>query len=206
MPALCLHAAARQRRAIRRPKTREAVPKNECPNFRDHGKSVDAALLRLLCNLQKKHGWAYVSEASLRKMVAEDTGHLPGQDTIRRALNRLEQKQGLLHQVWLVKGGVMPDDPEQVVNAGCRLIRVALSRSERYSFLAQARLRAKRRTGRETTTGRINHRAMFELMTLQQAAPSPKAEPAPLVFEIKRRAAHEALSLFARELEPQPPA
>jgi len=161
MPSTC--PTARTKRTVQRPETRTAIPKTTWPNFRDHHKSVDRALLDLLCNLQRGHGWSYVAEAGLRKMICEDTGHMPGMDTVRRALDRLAML-GLLHQVWLVKGGVLPDG--DVANAGVRLLRVAMSRAERHSFIARAR----RKDGREKTTGRVNHRALFELMTSQPAA------------------------------------
>jgi hypothetical protein len=182
MPASC--------RAVTRPETREIVPRTAWPNFRDHGKSVDAALLRVLCNLQRAHGWSYVTEAGLRKMICEDLGHMPGMDTVRRALDRLAW-QGLLHQVWLLKGGVLPDG--NVASAGVRLIRVALSRAERASFLARVR------RGREKTTGRVNHRALFDLMSAQRklAPPTPPVADATRMLEERRRAQLAA----ARELE-----
>jgi hypothetical protein len=135
------------------------------PSFRASGRTVDAPLLRLLQNLQARHGWAHVTEAGLRKMLAEDTGLRAGEDTVRQALDRIAA-QGTLHQVWLVKGGVMPGG--EVTYAGVRLVRVAMSRAERTSFAARARGR------REMATGRVNHRQLFALMTAQKTlAPPP---------------------------------
>lgn len=178
MPSTC---EARTKRAVQRPPTRARI--TTWPNFRDHRKSVAGPLLALLCRLQRKHGWTYVAEAGLRKMLCEDTGHMPGMDTVRRALDRLEEL-GYLHQVWLLKGGVMPDGGETY--AGIRLIRVAMSRDERHSFLARARARARHREGRETTTGRVNHRALFDLMTVQKSA-APSAAAPPVDVDARRR-------------------
>lgn len=181
-----------KKRTVDRPTTRQPgrdwAP--DLPGFRERGRSVDDALLRILCRLQEAHGWSYATEAGLRKMVAEDTATKPGQDTVRRALDRLAA-QGLLHQVWLLKGGLMPSG--KVCTAGVRLVRVALSRAERSSFLYRARGK------REKTTGRVNHRALFELMTAKgKLAPAPAPPDAARVFEERRRAALEAAQELAR--------
>lgn len=182
------------RRTVTRPETREIVPRTAWPNFRDHRKSVDAALMHLLCNLQRAHGWSYASEAGLRQKICEDVGHMPGMDTVRRALDRLAEL-GLLHQVWLLKGGILPNG--DVASAGTRLIRVAMSRAERHSFIARARNR-----GREKSTGRVNHRALFELMTAQRTvAPPPPPLDAARVFEERRAAAVLAAQELARRFE-----
>ena len=200
--------AQRCRRTVSRPKTRAIVPRTTWPNFRDHRKSVDHPLLALLCKLQQKHGWSYVAEAGLRKMICEDTGHMPGEDTVRRAIDRLEDKYGLLRQIALKKGGVLPDG--RVASAGVRLIRVAVSRAERNSFLARARDRARRKQGRETTDGRVNHRALFELMTVKRkiAPPTPAPADAARAFEERRQAAliaaRELGARFAAEDEDPP--
>lgn len=187
-----------KKRTVDRPATRARV--TSWPNFRDHSRSVDESMLRILCRLQQAHGWSYATEAGLRKMVCEDTGHMPGMDTIRRALDRLAA-QGLLHQVWLLKGGLMPSGA--VSTAGVRLIRVALSRAERQSFHCRARGK------REKTTGRVQHRALFELMTSKaKVAPPPAPPDAAHVFEQRRRealaAAHELARRFADEDAPPP--
>ena len=71
---------------VRRPGTREVFPRTEAPNFRDAGMMVDAPLLNVVASLQKRYGEAFASEAGLRQMIAQDTGHMPGVDTIPRAL------------------------------------------------------------------------------------------------------------------------
>lgn len=80
----------------------------DLPNFRDNGRTVDTALLRLVCRLQEKWGRAFVSERSLRAMVYEDVQLMAGVSTIPKALVRLG-KQGLVVQVWLIAGQMLPD-------------------------------------------------------------------------------------------------
>ncbi len=140
---------------VRKIGTREVVPRTEYPNLRDHGRTVDARLLRMLGNLQKTHGEAFASEAGLRRMFCEDTGHMPGLDTIRRALERLE-RQGVLEQVWLRRGGILPDGRE--CSAGTRLVWLPQGRRHRRAMRARA--------GREGVTRRVDRRA---LATLQEA-------------------------------------
>lgn len=200
-------AAEPCKRTIERPKTRETLGKyrartgTAAPGFRERRKSVDAPLLRIVGNLQKKYGWTYVAEAGLRQMIYADTGILPGQDTVRRALNRLA-RLGYLHQVDLEKGGVMPGGG--VADAGVRLIRVAMSRAERHAFMARSRNKK-----REKTTGRVNHRAMFELMTAKrEVAPTPAPADGQRVFEERRQAAIIAarkLQLDFAALDAKPP-
>src|SRR5271166_242797 len=89
-------------------RVREVVRGEAFPNFRDHGRTVDAPLLRVLASLQRQYGEAFASESGLRAMIWQDTGHMPGVDTIPTALERLE-RQGLLQQQWLKAGGIKPD-------------------------------------------------------------------------------------------------
>lgn len=95
-------------RAVRDISSRERVPVSEWPNFRDHARTVDTPLLKLLTNLQRGHGRSWASEGGLRKMICQDVGHMPGTTTIAKALVRLGQ-QGLIVHVHLVPGQIMPD-------------------------------------------------------------------------------------------------
>lgn len=110
-----------KRRQVRRPETRQVVPRSEHPNFRDHGRMVDRPLLDLLSRLQKRHGRAYASEAGLRQMICEDTGHMPGVGTLPAASKRLGE-QGLLVDVWLTRGNILPSG--ESCNAGVHLLWV----------------------------------------------------------------------------------
>lgn len=186
---------------IKRPRTREVIPRARCPNFRDAGRTVDAPLLKVLCSLQKKHGEAFASEAGLRFMIAQDTGHMPGLDTVRRALDRLEA-QGLLAQVHLLPGGVRPDGA--VCTYGTRLVAVPQCRRERRGLRARARA---------PETRRVNRRALFELgaaraQVAKAITPAPAASSG-VDFERRRRAQLEALAALERDgfpsPEPRPP-
>ncbi len=136
--------------AFRKLRTREIVPREEAPNFRDHGKMVDRALLKVIGSLQKKHGEAFASEAGLRRMICEDTGHMPGVDTIPTALERLE-RQGVVEQRWLKPGGVLPDGSP--CTHGTRLVFLPQCRHDRRAL----RARANRREG---VTNRVDRRAL----------------------------------------------
>ena len=109
------------RHAVREISSREVVPVSEWPNFRDHGRCVDAPLLKLLSNLQQGYGRSWASEGGIRKMVCEDTGHMPGTTTIAKALARLAV-QGLVVHVHLVPGQILPDGA--VCTHGTRLVWV----------------------------------------------------------------------------------
>jgi DNA-binding PadR family transcriptional regulator len=168
--------------------------------------TCDADLLRILQSLQRRHGWAYVSERVLRELFEQDTGHAPGVGTIRAALDRMSA-QGILHQVWLLRGGLLPDG--RVATAGTRLVRVALSRAERHSFMARAagyerafrEGRARRR--RETTTGKVNQAALFQLMSAARDVRRPPApETGASEFERMREGALAKLAALAPSLEP----
>jgi hypothetical protein len=169
-------------------KTREVVPRTRHPNFRDHGRMVDRPLLAVIGNLQKRHGEAFASEAGLRRMICEDTGHMPGVDTIPSALERLEAT-GILVQRWLKPGGLLPDGSP--CTFGTRIV-----------FLPQCR-RHKRalfhRNRREGVTGRPDRRALDSLRQARAsiaAALTPPAAPT-VDYEQRKRDAIAA----ARELE-----
>jgi hypothetical protein len=148
---------------------REVVPRTEFPNFRDHSRMVDGPLLNVLASLQKQYGEAFAAESGLRRMICEDTGHMPGVDTIPTALERLEA-QGLLTQEWLRAGGIKPDGTPCL--KGTRLVRLAVNRRERFAF----RSRARERDRRDGTTRRVNRNA---LQTLAQARASIASAVAP---------------------------
>jgi hypothetical protein len=158
-------ATAHVRVIVRKLRTREVVPISEHPNFRDHGRTVDAPLLRVLANLQRRHGECFASEAGLRRMICEDVGHMPGVDTVPCALERLEA-QGLLEQRWLKPGGILPDG--SVCTHGTRLVIVPRCRIHRRGLAARAR--------RDGTTNRVQERM---LQTLEQARASAMKPPPP---------------------------
>lgn len=182
---------------VRRPGTREVFPRTEAPNFRDAGMMVDAPLLNVVASLQKRYGEAFASEAGLRQMIAQDTGHMPGVDTIPCALERLE-RQGLVRQVWLKPGGIKPDGSP--CTYGTRLIFLPRCRTERQALQARAR--------RQGETRRVNVR---ELANLRQAKDkiaklfTPAARPGDL--EERRQAAlAQARALIAAGFDdPRPP-
>jgi hypothetical protein len=147
--------------------TREVVPRSRFPNFRDHGRMVDRPLLAVLASLMKKHGEAFASEAGLRRMICEDTGHMPGVDTIPTALERLEET-GVLTQRWLKPGGLLPDG--RPCTYGTRLVYLPQCRPHRRAL-------ASKRNRREGVTGRPDRRA---LDTLQAARASIGKAVAPI--------------------------
>jgi hypothetical protein len=169
---------------VRKLRTREVVPRAEYPNFRDHGKTVDRVLLRILGNLQRTHGEAWASEAGLRRMICEDEKHMPGVDTIPCALERLE-RQGLLEQHWLKPGGILPDG--RVCTYGTRLVFLPQGRHARRGLVA----RANRRDGVTHRTG-DRRRALQSLEharagIAKQLAPPPTVNSRELDVERKRR-------------------
>jgi hypothetical protein len=112
--------------------SREVVPTSEFPNFRDHGRVVGRALLRIVGNLQKRHGKSFASEGGLRRMVCEDTGHMPGVTTIAKALVRLAG-EGVLVQVHQ-RGGhgeVLPDG--ESCDHGTRLVWIPRTQRQRHA-------------------------------------------------------------------------
>jgi len=129
----------------RRIKSREVVSTREYPNLRDHGRRCERDLLRLVKSLQRKHGTCYAAEPGLRKMIREDTGHMPGLDTVRVALRRM-QERGLIWQVHCPAGGIMPDGVSDA-HHGTRLIVTIRSKRDLDAFRAATkRLRAGERT------------------------------------------------------------
>lgn len=105
----------------------------DLPNFRSNGRTVDAGLLRLIGQLQKKHGRAFPSERSLRAMLFEDVAMMAGVSTIPKALVRLGA-QGLVVQEWLYAGQILPDG--SVSTHGTRLLWCPQNRRQRQSARA----------------------------------------------------------------------
>ncbi len=186
---------------IRRPKTREVIPRGEVPNFRDHGKTVDGPLLRLLSNLARKHGAAFASEAGLRHMLAEDTGHMAGVDTIPCALERLE-RQGILEADWLKPGGILPGG--ETCTYGTRQIVLPQCRRDRRGFA----VRARERNRRDGVTGRVNRHALLSIGEARAKAAKalPPLPSAAVDFERRRRAQLEAIAELERQgFDDKPP-
>jgi hypothetical protein len=195
--------AAHRRQAPRLPKlkTREVVPRSLHPNFRDHGRMVDGPLLHVLSSLVKKHGEAFASEAGLRRMICEDSGHMPGVDTIPCALERLEAT-GILTQRWLKPGGLLPDGSP--CTFGTRLVVLPQCRQAKRGLVSRAR--------REGVTQRPDRRALGSLTqaraSIAAAFKPPPAPPAPDYEQKKADAIAAALELerqWARERDPDKP-
>jgi hypothetical protein len=108
-------------------KVRQKCP--DLPNLRDHGLTCDRELLRLVGNLEKRCGYALVSEDSLRAMFYQDTGHLPGVGTLCAAMRRLEERHGELEVRWIHRGSTMPDGRR--ADVGVLRIRRARDRNDR---------------------------------------------------------------------------
>ena len=141
------------------------------PNFRDHGRTVDRPLLNLLTRLQERWGTAYASEGGLRTMMADDTGHVPGVTTVAKALRRLGA-QGLVVQVWLRAGQIMPDGA--VATHGTRLVYVPKTRRQRRGAIAFYRSHD-RRAGYETRHTGFRARELVERI----ATPLPQKNGQP---------------------------
>ncbi len=115
-------------RDVRRVSSREVVDRREWPNFRDSGRMVDRPLLRLATNLQGGQGRGWASEGGLRKMICEDTGHMPGTTTVAKALKRLGA-QGLVVHVWITRGQILPNG--EVCKYGTRIVWVPKTDKQR---------------------------------------------------------------------------
>lgn len=186
------------RRAVDRPGPRAVVPISVHPNFRDHGRMVDAPLLRAVTSLQKRFGQCFASEAGLRMMICQDTGHMPGVDTVRRALERLEW-QGIVSQEYLLPGGIKPDGSP--CTYGTRLVWIPQCRTHRRHLSAHAA--HERRQG---VTRRANPRAVRSLEQAIQAIGAKVEAPAvPNALELEQRrasairAAQELAATWERE-------
>jgi len=144
------------------------------PNFRDHGRTVDRPLLNLLTRLQEKYGQSYASEGGLRRMIAQDTGHLPGVTTLQKAIVRLG-KQGLVVNVPLRAGQIMPDGA--TATHGTRLVWVPKTRRQRRAargFNAKQDRHAKYETRH---TGNDARKLVAAIAAPPPAPPRPTADP-----------------------------
>jgi DNA-binding PadR family transcriptional regulator len=158
-------------REVRHPGVREVIPRTEWPNFRDHAMSVEGPLVRLLQNLSRRFGRAYPAESGLRKMICEDTAHMPGVGTIPVALERLERR-GIIAQRWALAGTIRPDDSP--TGKGARLIVVARDGYERERFRELARTRDRRRG--VVNIERKTQEALALVQQIVKRAALPKAE------------------------------
>lgn len=195
------------RARVERPRARARVSTSIHPNFRDHGRMVDSGLLRIVARLQQRFGQCWASEAGLRQMICQDTGHMPGVDTVRRALERLE-RQGLLLQEYLLPGGIKPDGSP--CTHGTRLVWIPQCR--RYRRTLAARTKGARRPG---VTHRANPRAVRTLEEAIRAIGAKiEASPTPSMtaqeFEERRAraiaAAREQAALWELEDRTKGPA
>ncbi len=164
--------------------------------------TVDAPLLAVVASLQRRHGEAYASEAGLRKMIAENTAHMPGVDTVPCALERLERR-GILKQIWLQPSDkrtgraadILPTG-ERVV-FGTRLLFLAKSRGQRRAFRAHARRRAE------------ENRRAFRSLVQARATIAQAVAPTTLdadAWEARRQAQLAAARAFVAEgLDHAPP-
>jgi len=181
---------------------REVIPTTRFPNFRDHGKMVDRPLLRVLSSLQKGHCAAWASEASLRRMICEDTGHAPGVGTLPKALARLH-RQGIVIALWLKPGGLMPDGSP--CTYGTRWVELPHNRHAARAFRARSR-REQAISNRPSREDRLSvEQARAKIAQAIEKLPDTRAD-----FERMRRDALEALealrsSGFEDAPRPKPP-
>jgi len=159
-------------------RTREVVPRSVAPNLRDHGKTCDRDLLRILGHLQAQHGEAWASEAGLRRMFWQDTGHCPGVDTIRTALERLE-RQGVLEQIWLKPGGILPTG--SVCTHGTRLVHLPQGRRARRALVTRSRNR------RDGVNNRIDRRVVADVQAARASITRPVEPVDARVLEVERK-------------------
>lgn len=184
-------------RSVRDVSSREVVPTSEWPNFRDHGRTVDRPLLKLLSNLQRRQGRAWASEGGLRKMLCEDIGHMAGTTTIAKALARLAV-QGLVVHVWLVPGQILPDGAE--CTHGTRLVWVP--KTDRQRRAAQ-RFRAQRdaRTPYRTRAVGFDVRRLAAKLGAAERPTMPTAAPLSPIEAHRVRVEQELAKLRALEAE-----
>lgn len=107
-------------------------------NFRDDHETIVPDLLRILENLQRRpqqNGYGCVSTRELRAMIHQDTDRVCSEDTIRKALRRLEL-EGKVEVRWIHPTNLRPDG--EIARVGCLRTRVAQSRPERRHIRARA--------------------------------------------------------------------
>jgi hypothetical protein len=168
--------------------------------------SVEAPLLQVIASLQRRHGEAYASEAGLRQMIGDDTGHMPGVRSLTCALERLARR-GLVKQVWLEPSNRRTGRPADVLPTGervifgTRLLFLAQSRGQRRAFRAHAAARR-----------RENRRAFLSLVQARTTIAHAVDQAAPLTaetWEARRRAQLAAAAAWMDQgldaLPPKPP-
>lgn len=179
--------------SLRTVRSREVV--RDLPNLRDHGRTVDRPLLALLGRLQQRYGHAFASEGGLRRMIAQDCGHCPGVTTVQKALRRLGA-QGLVVQVWLRAGQILPDGA--VCTHGTRLVYLPKNRRQTRAAQHFNRLQ-NRREGYET---RHTAHTARELVAKIAAPPAPPERPMEDPFAGERARQLAALREWAAAHEP----
>lgn len=187
---------ARRRKRLKIGGVRKRVP--GLPNFRDHGMTVTRPLLRIIGNLQRAHGYAWCSEDSLREMIYEDTGHMPGVGTVAAAIVRLEV-EGYVENRWIYRGSQTPDGGTAEV--GCRRLRLALDRGERRAIKARGRIVDRRAdvSSRTVRTVPATFAAMRrEVMRGAADLPPSSAERERAFQDSKRRQLEAAAAWAAR--------
>jgi hypothetical protein len=123
-------------------------------------------------------------------MIFEDTGHMPGVGTIAKALERLGE-QGLLAQLWLVPGQILPDN--NVCTHGTRLIWLSKNRRQRYATKRFNR-EQKRRLGHR------NRNVGFDVRKLSTLGMRPVPSAAAMPDETYRERSNREIERL-RELE-----
>jgi hypothetical protein len=179
-------------REVRPIASRERVLTSEFPNFRDHGRMVDRALLRLTQNLQRRYGQGWASEGGLRRMICQDTGHCPGVTTIAKALVRLA-RYGIVVQVHLVGGQILPDG--ELCTHGTRLVWIP--RTARQRQAAKRFNKELAAAGERRYRTRMSMRDVRELTAKIGAAERPSMPPAPAMDP--RARAREQIERARRE-------
>lgn len=130
---------------------------------------VDALLLSLIQSLQRKTGYACVSERALRQMIFEDVekaegrGLLPGVSTVTKALRRLEEGSGEVEARWIHRGCPMPDG--RIAQVGMMRLRVPVNRHERMHVRANAK-RVNRREGTGARLLSVPTEALFAALNM----------------------------------------
>lgn len=161
-----------------RPKIGTREVRKDFPNFRDHGLRVDRPLLKIVRSNQRHWGHAALSEAMIRAMVVQDTGHCPGVNTIPKALRRLEL-DGQLECRWVEANGRHPNGGQ--VNFGILRIRVAKNSADARAIAGRAKHVDRRRgvDGHTVPMPRDFERALDKLAARSVArdgGPSPAVE------------------------------
>jgi hypothetical protein len=171
-------------RFVRDVASREVVSRLEWPNFRDAGRTVDHSLLRISENLQRPYGRGWASEGGYRKMVCQDTGLMPGATTVAKAFARLAA-QGLIVQVWLVPGQMLPN--KEVCTHGTRLVWVPKTDRQRYAAKRFAKSRSAR-TPYRTRNVAFDPRMLVARIAAAERPSMPAAGESAIEADRRRRA------------------